>query len=882
MLGVDFFDALNMPDFSRLSETLSQLCLGIVLLCAYSLSEVKAQQESEIPLAMRIGDTQEGAPSRQSYLSLMSAKSAMDYGFFSIAEKIYQELLEKPDELDPDTIREIKEQLVAVLLNRGKLPQAKAVFGELSGDESDNYRFLHLLLLYQEGASVETLDAALLELQGTDLGPDQAWVDMVRGILLARKGNVAESRRELDQALNKTVNNFQRSWMEALVWREEILSGEVSETLAISLKTQLDNAVNPLVASQLVQQYAIVLKALNREQEAARTIEVQLSVLTDAQREQKDRLLMFLALLTGSESGKARYAIEDILLKGKSERIRSMAFYFWLSSVQLETGNDVQFLNGVLQARPDDVLKNEFSYVLALRSFYQGDFESCSRWIDQILHSNAEKKLQESCLRMLIAVCWSQKPPQYRLATEHLQRLKAMTESPVEQDRLSLLIADSYFLNGDYENALPNYRYLSGVETLPGERDEILYKLTSCYLRIGNIDGARPILDEFHENGGQTRELVWGSEWNFNLELVTQNRSEEAIQRLENLNSSLNPQPGEVWNYAAKMRLGWLIGFLHFQNQDYAQCVELCEATTELYQIFPPDQQTALSVVLDEVRLLYARALFAQGRENTALGMLQQLRDNGNAETAASSYMIEARYYWSRSDMVNAQRALVRLADQYPTSQYAPVALYEAAMNVESRGTESSDQEAIRLYERISSDFPNHPLNFMSKLRQGDLLRKSNQFASAIQFYESMLREYSGDERLYLVEMALGESYLALGSTRADYIDEATRILERIFDLSNLPVEVRIEAGTKAASGLIKVNRNYRAQELLWRVVLSVISEPESTYRLGASGRYWLARAALMLSEQLIDNGETAEVYRLLEMAERMHLPGVNLIRNRL
>ena len=879
---MEFFLELKMLNFSRSPGFVSRICLGFILLWQLYPIIASAQEESEIPLALRTQDSQEGMRNRQIYLSMMSAKSAMDYGFFSVAEGILKELIARQTELDDDTLREIREELVEVLLNRGKIAEAETVFNALSDDGSNAHTFLNLLLLYQKGAATEEIQAVLTELDGADLGPDQAWVDMIHGILLARAGNVAESRRVLDLAQEKAVNSFQRSWMEALIWREEILQGVADESLAISLKAQVDNAVNPVVASQFVQQLAIVLKRLNREQDAVREVENQLSVLNDSQREQKDRLFMFLALLTGRDSGKAKFAIEDILLRGKSERIRSMAFYFWLSSVRLDSGNDAQFLNDVIQARPNDVLKNEFSYVLALRSFFQGDLESCSRWIDQIMRSNAEQKLQESCLRMMVAVCWSQTPPQYRLATEHLQRLKGMTTDTVEQDRLTLLIADSYFLNGDYENALPNYRYLSGANTLPEESDEILYKLTSCYLRLGNIDGARPILDEFHANGGQSRELVWGSEWNFNLELVSQNRADEAINRLQALNESLSLETEGEWNYAAQMRLRWLLGFLHFQNQHFRRCNRLCETSISEYQEYPQAQQEALSVVRDEVQLLNARALFALGQEETALGILQGLRDTGNSETAASSYMIEARYYWSKSDMVNAQRALIRLADQYPASQYAPVALYEAAMNVESRGTESSDQEAIRLYERISSDFPNHPLNFMSKLRQGDLLRKSNQFALAIQFYENMLREYNGDERLYLVEIALGESYLALGSTRADYIDEATRILERIFDLSNLPLEARLEAGTKAASGLMKVNRSYRAQELLWRVVLSVISEPESSHRLGASGRYWLARAALMLSEQLIDNGETAEVYRLLEMAERMHLPGVNLIRNRL
>lgn len=843
-----------------------------------------AQPDSVIPLALQTHQHLDGTQARQNFLSFMSAKSAMDFGFSSIAEEILKNLLIQESALDLEVLGEVKDCLVLAYLNQSKIREALAVFDKLKEEDSTRYPFLKLLLLYHQDAPVSEISASLDAVQDMNLGADQPWVDMIRGVLLGREGRAFESKQFLDKALNDSVNTFQRSWIESLIWREEILRGISNETLAISLKTQIQNAVNPLVVSQLVQQYAIVLVGLGREHEAMQEVEIQLSILTEDLREQKDRLMMFLALLSGRESGKAKVVIEELLLNGRSERIRSMAFYYWLSSMNPGSDKDTAFLNQLMGSRPHDQLKNEILYVLAMNSFYRGDLESSRDRVDAVLEASDNAQLRESSLRVLVGICWSQNPPQYRLAAEHLLRLQGMVTGRVEQERLSLLVADSYFLNGDYENALPYYHELIEVESLVNVRDEVLYKLTSCYLALGNADGARPLLDEFQQSQDESRELVWGSEWNFNLKLLTQGRSSEAIQRLKALKASFPEFTGieEDWLYAAQVRVGWLLGFLYFQDQEYQECVRLCEETIGKYNSFVASHKEELGVIRDELQLLNARALFSLEKGSLALELLYGIREIGNEETAASTFMIEARHYWSHGDMFNAQRALIRLADQYPSSQYAPVALYEAAMNVESRGNESSDQEAILLYERISSDFPDHSLHFISKLRQGDLLRKSNQFALAIPFYESLLSEFRGDDRLYLVEMALGESYLALGSTRVDYIDDAVRILERVFDLNNLPVEVRLEAGTKAATGLLKVNRNYRAQELLWRVFSIINEEPEASDQLGASGRYWLARAALMLSEHLIQNGEQTEVYRLVYMLERMNLPGVNLIKNRL
>lgn len=860
--------------------------LGWIFLVAIVINSgtavrIQAQLE-QVPSALVPVDSSPNSEKQQTYLRFMSGKSAATYGFSSIAERIFKSLLESESDLSESIKEDVRYQLILSLLNQGKIKDAKEYLKGFSNTNADTYKFVTLLIAYIENASTEDLQSRLASLAGSNIGTDQVWITVIKGIVMTRQGQRKEARAVLDGALEQSANAFQRSWIESLIWREEILNGEASESLAFSLKSQIDNAVNPLIASQLTQQYAIVLNALGNEGEAIHAIERQLPLLGNEYREQKDRLFMLLAILSGRQSGKTKVAIEEILLRGSSPRIRSMAFYYWLSSVDFSNVEETRILSVLLDQNPNDPLRNEITYALALNSFYQGNLTQSQARIDSILESDAEDSLKQSALRVLIAVCWSQNPPQYRLAAEHLLRLRRLTENPQEQERFTQLIADSYYLNGDYENAIPYYRGLLGENTGSSDENELLFKLTDSFLKMGNIDAARPILDRFHQEHPELSELIWGSEWNFNLHLVRSGRLEESIVRMERLHDQLMKMPEVLWCHLARMRVAWLLSFLNFQRQDYPQSLVIIEETLASYESFPTGEQTQMTAIRDELLLLSARNYFAQDNESEALIRINLIRTRHDSDAAAASYILEARYYLSKSQNSNAQRALLQLADQYPESEYAPVALYEAAINVENRTTETSDQEAIALYERISSQFPKHPLNFISKLRQGDLLRKSNQFALAIAFFENMRSEFRGDPRTYLVDIALGESYLAMGSTRLDYVDQAVQILERVFDLSNLPVEVRIEAGTKAAIGLDKVGRNYRSQDLLWRVITLVNREPASGVKIGASGKYWLARATLMLSDQLIANGARNEVERLVEMADAMQLPGVNLIRNKL
>lgn len=839
-------------------------------------------QSEEIPVSLQPINDAHRIANQDAVLKLMSAKSAVEFGFASIATPLFEQLLEESEALDAEVVEEARYHLVLSLLNQGNVSRARSHLDpELIGD-SPRLALADLLLAYAEQVPTDELEQRLSTLAGVDFGADQVWLPVMRAVIAIRRGNLEQGRRIVDGALAEAATTFQRSWIELLIWREEIQSGEANESLLISLRSQIENAVNPLIASQLTQQYAIVLHALGRDSDAIRMIEQQLPLLGDANRDQRDRMLMLLAIISGRQSGRTQVAIDEILLNGRSERIRSMAFYHWLATLEFSDPSIRQTLQQLRDSRPNDPLRHEIAYALALSHFYSGNLNQSQVWTDSILESDASASLKMSALRVLIAVCWSQNPPQYRLAAEHLLRLRRLTQVDADRFRQTLLIADSYYLNGDFENAIPYYRGLLDENLSPRMRNELLYKITDSMLKLGNVDGARPILDRFHDEQPALSELIWGSEWNFNLHLVKVDRLDEAIVRMEQLRDRIQSVAGEGWSQMARLRVGWLLGFLNFQKQDYAEANRAIELALNSYESLPVQTREPLSVLGDELMLLSARCHFADEQSEAAEALIEQIRERGNSTTSAASYIVEARFHLSQGENLEAQRALTELADRYPDSEYAPVALYEAAISMEMRLSENSDQEAITLYDRISTQFPDHPLNFIAKLRQGDLLRKSNQFALAISFYENVLQDYRDDPRLYLVEMAMGESYLAMGSTRADYTDQASRIFERIFDRTHLPIELRIEAGAKAATALEKVGRGFRAQDILWRVVSLVTLDSGSSQNMGASGKYWLSRALLQLADYLIANDAAHELDRLTELADSLRIPGANLIRNKL
>jgi tetratricopeptide (TPR) repeat protein len=140
--------------------------------------------------------------------------------------------------------------------------------------------------------------------------------------------------------------------------------------------------------------------------------------------------------------------------------------------------------------------------------------------------------------------------------------------------------------------------------------------------------------------------------------------------------------------------------------------------------------------------LLRAEANFELGRDGAAADTLSKLRtDFPTSDSAVYSYIVEADRYAQQDKVIDAERLLTKLADDFPASPYAPYALYQAALQAERLGTDANLKEAYKLLENLVTNprYAQSELIFPARMRQGDLLRELNQFPQAQQVYELLV-----------------------------------------------------------------------------------------------------------------------------------------------
>jgi len=240
-----------------------------------------------------------------------------------------------------------------------------------------------------------------------------------------------------------------------------------------------------------------------------------------------------------------------------------------------------------------------------------------------------------------------------------------------------------------------------------------------------------------------------------------------------------------------------------------------------------------------------------------------------------------------RSRVTDAQRLLTKLADDFPNSAYAPYALYQAALQAERLGTDKNLEEAYKLLEGMVTNprYASSALVFPSRMRQGDLLRRLNQFPQAQQTYELLVNNPSfarnpGD--VILAQLALAECHNAQSANNASHAESAKRIFQDLVERVDAPPDVRVEAGYNLGVILSRTD-SAKAQEVWWNEVVDpFLVRPGGPEGLGPKGRWWIARTLLDVGSLFEQEGRLEEANRAWTLIIDTGLPGEALARQRL
>jgi len=409
----------------------------------------------------------------------------------------------------------------------------------------------------------------------------------------------------------------------------------------------------------------------------------------------------------------------------------------------------------------------------------------------------------------------------------------------------------------------------------------LIFQRALAEIRADRLDAAAQQLDEAATDAGFDALSRWQAEWNLMKKMQELGQYREAAGRVEKLLAGGTAGvPEEL-----RIRLLWLQAKLSFDNDQPEAALRQTDA---LLASLGKDAQLAPELraqVTSTAQLLKAQALLALARDSEGFAVLDRLRTDFHQQPAAEySYLIQAGHLTQSGDLAGAQRVLINFVDtaEYRQSEYAPLALYQAAMLLERQGLDRQLQEAYKLLERLVRDYPRADLVFYARLKQGHLMRKLNDFGTARQLYEDLINNYGQHPDVLLAQLALADTLFAQGANSFTNYESAATIFERLRDLPAAPVDLRAEAGFKWGYALAKRGQAAKAQAVFWSVVEAFLLDPAQATELKAKGRWWVAKSLLELAQILEEAGRLDEAQRAYQLIIDNKLSGLALAQSKL
>lgn len=826
-----------------------------------------------------------------------AADRALRSGLVGLSESGYRAAL-KTQSLSPDRADSIRVNLAGALIVQQRYVAARTEIELVSYAGRDSQFQLYLAIaVYGDGKQVARaafMNAMKLVKPAQLNAFDKPWWHLANGLRAELLAKPAQVMPAFEKAVAAAQSAEQKAIFRSLVFRQKLLETPADEALAAEMRVQLEQFAYQATAYTYARQYAVILYNLGRAEEAISVIDEQRLNNKELSIRQREQLLLLKAVIAGPDSLRGIEALQQLVRNGKTLDVMRVALQLLARAPNAATSGLTEFLNQMVALAQPHPLLGEIYYIrsqLALARAEMAQEENNAK-LARSETASAEKDaaflleqfpgLQQitNVYRLLAYAALQRTPPRYRAAADFLIQLRDQTEVMSERARLNRLIGDCYFLNSDYDNAVDFYQAAYARSNDGGQDEGLFLRLITAEVRAGQLDSAMQHIDQADFSGKVSVSDRWRAEWNMSQALKAAGELDVALARVRLLLDGV--ESGGVPT-ALDIRLRWLEAFLSFLSGgqvDLSARVAALLARVESFPVGTFDEAEA-KLLITEILLLKAQVLIRSGAANEGVAELERLRV-GFAESSAAqrSYLTEANYHASVNDFTAAQETLTKLASTYPQSVLAPQALFEAAIYCERRGAEFYEQ-AVLLHNQIAENYPTDGLVYSARLKQGDLLRKMNDFAGAQIIYENLINTAPTHPRRYIPELSRVDCMLALAKNNDEQLSDVILSLERLMDIPNMPIDFQAEAGFKWGFALLKRESPEKAKEVFMLISSRFLLDGEQAVQLGPTGRYWMSRALLLLGRILEESDELVEARRVYRKMVAFNLPGRNLALDR-
>ena len=791
------------------------------------------------------------------------------------------------DAMPPGVERDLDYLEISALLALGRYEEARRLIPE-GGFTDAHGRLLDGLVYWGQGheerarTQLEGIDPAALEAHL------RAWWWFGRGLL-------AEGRKERAAA----AEFYQRARAEAysplveahllLAETRILLLGERADADYLTvLGEQIEALEGRSLAFRFVLQKVVLLQWLDRTDDALHLLRVHFPRLPQEERALREQFLLLEGMLAGSASERGREALRTLLETGVERQNLRAALQLWGEGWGEGNGSPdrpLGFLDRLIEREPPHLIRDELFARRARARLALGNREGARRDARRLLEEYPGSRARLEAWPILAIV--ARENGEYRLAANALEQWRQGEENPSRRAELAWLIGDSFFRSGDFRPAAEAYQQ---AKSNPSPRMDVMaihFQVVQALLGAGQLDEAEAALDRMpvdRETGGAALDLSWQAEWNVARARQRQRQDDAALARVNRL-----LEREDAVEAALRQRFQWLRAHLAFSVGEYAETIALVGEFIPLIEQRGEIGELGADgdLLLGQSLLLLAQAHLRKGERTEGLAVLEDIRTRyPRTEAGLSALMVEARSYAEEGQTVTAASVLedflTRLQGSREEDGRFPawirdhvdlVALiyFEAALyHLRSGNDQNAREKAIARFESLVQDFPQHPLSFYARVRQGDILRQMNRFTAARQIYEQVLLAHPQHPERHNVRIALADTWFAAADEPDDRAAQnGVALLERLLDSPDLTPDLRAEAAYKLGQAWIRMGAEERTLALYY-ALQQELWQNETRETLGSTGRFWLARAMLERARRTApgpEREEAREVYRQFQQS---------------
>lgn len=856
-------------------------------------------------------------PQGRAVAALAAAQRAHDLGFLDVAAKLYRELRASPGADQA----QLGLALATVLLDAGETAEAGELLATIPEPRGPAWHLRAGLVALQrrqrDAAQAEWDTLRPEELSAADL----PWYWFLGGALYdtaavrdVTRANDLYSRAEGAAQTDLARARFQLA-AEIVRFRQHGVATEAGMNQTLENYQRFQGRSFGYEAART---YAIMRAESGQVADAIAFLQRILLTLPPQERGWRDELNFVLGLIAERGRTPAGRAALNQLLETGSSPVRQRQALQLLAAASTDDPARTQFRNlltRLIEAKPPHPIRESLLFHRAQLALADKDFGRAEKDASELRDNFPGSPLRVHALGLLMQSAWEQRRYRLaavnaRLARQALAELPANTGNAEEaasaagtsplmararaRGELGIFEAEASFRAGDFRSAAD--AYASVLQERPPHLNarqlaELMYQRVVAEIRASSSGAAR-VLDELEQDPAFDLENRWQAEWSLARAMQVEGKTREAYARVTRLleaggnAAALKPE--------LRARMAWLRAQLAYDAGQYEETMKLVGGMAAA--VGPIDDALRKEIASRAV-LLKQQAEFQLGRQADALETGKRLRaEFGDAEAAVQSFLVEADHFASQEKIDEARLRLTSLVDQeaYRNSPHRPYALFQLALLSERLGQPKNLVEANKRIEDLIALAPNEAdLVFAARLKQGDLLRKLNQFTPAQQVYEYLVNTYPQRPDIVLAQLALAECHNAQSAADPQantqtqtHANIAQQKFEELRDRVDAPPDVRVEAGYNLGELLVRRGKPEEAVQVWWRDVIDpFLLDPTRAAALepGAKRRYWLARTLLRygeLHEQKGDVDEAKKAYELVLQKQIGH--GQAIARNAL